>query len=256
MTTLFAKALLASALLLSGSFSYADESVRTVRKVEARTSKVQLGGVLSLTLRQGDTPSLVLSGDKEELAKVTVTQSGDTLIIDTSERHWSFKGKDRHTLRAELTLPKLTELTSRGVGSSDVQGFSGETITLNLDGAGSLNARLQYKHVVARLGGVGGMTLDGGQSERVDLDMNGAGGVTLRGRTRLLKANLGGVGGLEAKDLIADAVELSMTGLGSAGVHANSAANLVLSGLGSATVYGKPATRNASAHGLGSVSWQ
>lgn len=256
MTTLFAKALMASALLLSGSFAYADEPVRAVRSVEARTPKVQLGGVLSLKVRQGDTPALVLFGDRDEVAKLTVTQSGDTLIIDTRERHWSFLGKDRHPLRAELTLPKLAELSAHGVGSSEIQGFSGETITLNLDGAGSLNAHVQYKHIVARLGGVGGMTLDGGRSERVDLDMNGAGGVTLRGQTRLLKANLGGLGGLEAKELIADSVDLSMTGLGSADVHANSAANLVLSGLGSATVVGKPATRNASARGLGSVSWQ
>jgi hypothetical protein len=94
MTTLFAKALLASALLLSGSFANAEES-RAPRSVEARTVKVKLGGVLSLKLRQGDTPSLVLFGDKDELAKVTVTQAGDTLIIDTSERHWSFSGKDR-----------------------------------------------------------------------------------------------------------------------------------------------------------------
>ena len=47
-----------------------------------------------------------------------------------------------------------------------------------------------------------------------------------------------------------------MTGLGGASVYAKNSANLKLSGLGSATVYGKPASRSASAHGMGSVSWQ
>ncbi len=100
------------------------------------------------------------------------------------------------------------------------------------------------------------MTLTAAQSERVDVDMHGAGAVNLHGQTRVLKANLGGVGGLEAKELLADNVDLSMSGLGGATVHARSVANLTLSGLGSATVYGKPSTRNASARGLGSVSWQ
>jgi hypothetical protein len=47
-----------------------------------------------------------------------------------------------------------------------------------------------------------------------------------------------------------------MSGLGGATVYAKNAANLRLSGMGSATVYGKPASRNASARGLGSIAWK
>ena len=64
------------------------------------------------------------------------------------------------------------------------------------------------------------------------------------------------VGGLDAQQLRADVVDVNMSGLGSASVFAKNSATLKLTGLGSATVYGNPTNRNASARGLGSVSWQ
>jgi hypothetical protein len=64
------------------------------------------------------------------------------------------------------------------------------------------------------------------------------------------------VGSLDAQQLRADTIDVNMTGLGSASVYAKSSASLKLTGLGSATVYGNPTNRNASARGLGSVSWQ
>jgi hypothetical protein len=72
----------------------------------------------------------------------------------------------------------------------------------------------------------------------------------------VLHADLGGLGSLDAQRLQADQIDVNMSGLGSASMYAKTSANLKLTGMGSATVYGKPANRNASARGLGSVSWQ
>jgi hypothetical protein len=100
------------------------------------------------------------------------------------------------------------------------------------------------------------MTLDPGHAEQISLRMGGAGEIAVSGQTKALHAHMGGVGSLDAQHLQADTVELDMSGLGSASVYARTAANVSLSGMGSATVYGKPATRNATANGLGKVSWQ
>ncbi len=254
MQAFFRHALITTALLLPAGIASAEEQVSEPRHIDAGAVKIKLGGVIGLRMKQGATPSLTLIGDKDSLAKVTVTQNGDTLTIDTTGRNWSFGG-GRRELRAELTLPALTSFESHGVGSTDVQGFSGDQIKLSLDGAGSLDFNSHYRNVVAHLGGVGSMTLNSGTAERIELDMHGAGHIDVNGQAKLLKANLGGVGSLEAKALRADAVDLDMSGLGSATVYATTSANLKLNGLGSATVYGKPANRNASAHGLGSVSW-
>lgn len=256
MNKTFKTALVAVALSVLASAALAGDSVSEGRAIDARIVKVKLSGVINLNIKQGTTPSLTLIGDKELLSKVSVSQSGDTLTIDTEKRNsWNFGGRDKHELRAELVLPKLSEFISNGVGSSEVKGFSGNDVIVILDGAGSLVLSSNYKNVTARLGGVGSMTLNSGEADNIDLNMRGAGQISVNGNAKLLRANLGGVGSLDAKKLQADTVELDMSGLGGASVYAKTTANLKLSGLGSATVYGKPSNRVSTARGLGSVSW-
>lgn len=255
MNTFFGTAVLAAACCFSGA-AMADEQVSEQRGIDARASKVKLGGIISLRIKQGPTPSLVIIGEKSDVAKVSVTQSGDTLSIDTDGRGWTFGGRNKQDLRAELTLPKLNEFVSHGVGASEVQGFTGDELKLLLDGAGAVTLSSNYRNIQARLGGVGSMTLNAGDSEQIDLKLGGAGAIHINGNSKMLRADLGGVGSLDARKLVADAVVLDMSGLGGATVHAKNSANLKLSGLGSATVYGKPASRNAESRGLGSISWQ
>jgi len=253
MNKLLGGALLATTLSVAMHGAMADDVVRETRSVDAGVSKVHLGGVIRLHLRQGP-PSLVLSGDQRYLAKVTTVQRGDTLVIDMDNTTRMEGG--RHELRADLTVPNLQEFVSQGVGASEVSGFSGNSLKLALDGTGAVRFSGQYRDVDARLGGVGGLTLDPGKADRVVLRLGGAGHITISGQTRLLRARLGGVGGLDAQQLRAETVDLEMTGLGGASVFANTAANISMSGMGSATVYGKPATRNATTNGFGKVRWQ
>jgi hypothetical protein len=255
MNKLIKSAVLATTLAVGAHAAVADDLVRENRTVDANVSKVRLGGVIRLNLHQGATPSLVLSGDRRYVTKVTTTQRGDTLVIDM-ESNTRFEGNSKNELRADLTVPNLSEFVSQGVGSSDVTGFSGDKLKLALDGAGAVRFTGQYRDVDARLGGVGGLTLNPGQADRIELHLGGAGHITVAGQTKVLRAQLGGVGGLDAQQLRAETVDLDMTGLGGASVYAKTAANVNLSGMGSATVYGKPATRNATTNGFGKVSWQ
>ena len=248
-------ACVAVALTLPAGSAIADDVVSETRAVDARTVKVKLDGVINLRVKQGATPSLTLYGEKRQLARVKSTQSGETLRIDNDESSWKFSN-EKHEVRAELTLPNLNEFTSEGVGSTEVSGFTGDTITIALDGAGSIKVNSNYKNIYSRLGGVGSLNLNANASEMVDLTMRGAGSITVNGNSRVLRAKLGGVGSLDAKGLQSDSVDLDLSGLGGATVYAKNAANLRLSGLGSATVYGNPASRNATSRGLGSVSWK
>jgi hypothetical protein len=246
---------MAAAALSFAAGAASAEQLSEQRAIDARVVKVKLGGVINLRVKQGPAASLVLIGEKRDVARVSVVQSGETLIIDTESRGWQLGG-ERQDVRAELTLPKLNELVSNGVGASDIKGFTGDTVRLSLDGAGSVSLTSQYRSVLGRLGGVGSMTLNTGDTDQVELKLRGAGHITINGHSKLLRATLGGVGSLDARHLQADAVDLNMSGLGGATVYAKTSANLKLSGLGSATVYGNPGNRSAQAHGLGSVSWQ
>jgi hypothetical protein len=251
MNKLLTAAFLATTLSLAGH-AQADDSVRETRTIDANVSKIHLGGVIRLALHQGP-PSLVVSGDRRYVSKITTVQRGDTLTIDM-ENNTHLQGKAN--LRADLTVPNLQEFVSEGIGESEVTGFRGDKLVLSLDGAGSVRFDGQYRDVDARLGGIGGLTLNPGQAERIEVHLGGTGHITVSGQTKVLRAHLGGVGGLDAQQLRAETVDLDMSGLGSANVYAKTAANVNLSGMGSATVWGKPATRNATTSGFGKVSWQ
>lgn len=254
MNKIFGTMVMAAALCTQAGIAHAEQASEQ-RGIDARVVKVKLGGVINLHLKQGPAAALVISGEKRDVARVSVVQNGDTLVIDTENSGWRFGGSERHNVKAELTLPNLNELVSNGVGSTDIDGFSGDQVKLILDGAGSVKVNSNYRNVVARLGGVGSMTLNSGNSDQVDLKLRGAGHIAVNGNSKLLRANLGGVGSLDARKLQADAVELDMSGLGGATVYAKNSANLKLSGLGSASVYGNPASRSADSRGMGSVSW-
>ncbi|GAB3461458.1 hypothetical protein GCM10027321_22120 [Massilia terrae] len=257
MNKLLTTTLAATTLALATHAAFAEDQVRENRPVDAKVTRIRLGGVVTLNVHQGATPSLVISGGKSLVARTTTTQHGDTLDIgNESESHFSWHS-DSDKLVADLTVPNLQEFSASGVGNSTVTGFSGDKVRVSMDGAGSLTMNSRYRVVDAALGGVGGVTLNnGGTADRVDLSLRGAGRMTITGETKVLHGTLSGVGSLDATNLRADSVELRMSGMGSANVFARSAANLNLSGLGSASVYGNPATRNAATSGMGKVSWK
>jgi hypothetical protein len=258
MNKLLGTAFLATAFSMAAQTAWADDIVRENRPVDAKVSKIHLGGVIRLYVRQGPTASLVVSGDRRYVTKITTTQRGDTLSIDTDSNNNNMHfGRNTGELRADLTVPNLQEFVSEGVGQSEVSGFSGDKLVVSLEGAGAVKVSGQYRDIDARLGGVGGLTLNTtGQAERIDVKLGGAGQISVSGQTRLLRAHMGGVGSLDAQQLRAETVDLDMSGLGGASVFAKTAANVNLSGMGSATVYGKPVTRNATTNGFGKVSWQ
>jgi hypothetical protein len=246
--------LFAAFCALFGRVEAAEDTVETrVIPIDARVVRVKLDGVIDVKLRQGDVPSLKLIGEKRYLEKLTASQSGDTLHLETEGRGVKL---GRSTARAELVLPKLREVVAEGVGSTEVNGFSGDALDLTMDGAGSMKVVCDYKTVKASLGGVGSMQLWVSENESVTLDLGGAGYITLGGRSKLLKANMGGLGSLNAQKFEADAVNVDMGGLGNATVNARTDATLNLSGLGSVIVYGKPLNRNVTVDGLGKVVWK
>ena len=184
MNKLLGATLAASTLMLGASSAFAADVIREARTVDARVTRVKLDGVVDLVLRQGAKPSLVISGDRTQVARVTTRQHGETLEIDTEKRSNFTRGRNEPTLRAELTVPNLAEFVSEGVGASTVSGFGGERIVLALDGAGAVTLNGNYRQVDARLGGVGSMTIDAGRAERMDLALRGAGHSSRRLRAR------------------------------------------------------------------------
>jgi len=247
-----------AASTLSAGFiptAHAQEASET-RNIDARVTRVMLDGVINLRIRQGSTPSLTIYADRQHLQQITSKQDADTLVINSDIHNRGLSRAERNAIRAELTLPSLRELNARGVGSSNVEGFSGDDLQVALNGTGSISVASQYKRMVARLTGVGNISLAGADAERIEINLPGAGSISAAGRAKELSAEVSGVGSLDARALTVDNLKLGLHGVGGATVTAKQVANIDLSGIGSATIYGQPVTRNVNTGGLGKAIWK
>jgi len=238
----------------AGQACAAPEAARETRPIDARVVRVTLEGVVSVQIRQGDTATLIIKGDPRLVGRTLATQTGEVLAIGLEGRGASL-GRSSG-VQAELVLPNLRAVSSESVGSTTVDGFKGDTLQIDLDGAGSMNVSSSYRVITASLGGVGSLKLQDVDSERIDLSLGGAGYVSLSGRSKVLRAELAGLGGLDAQQCVAERVQVELSGLGNATVNARQSAELTLSGMGSVTVFGKPANRKVVVDGLGKVNWK
>jgi Putative auto-transporter adhesin, head GIN domain len=221
------------------------------RAVARNITSVDLSGPIDLTLRYGPTPSLVVRGEQRLLGNIETTQDGNQLHIGPR----GLLLNHHHPLQATLVLPALASLTVNGSGDSTVDGFSGDAVTLQLDGSGSVKFNGRYRRVNAALHGSGDLDIDVGNSDRVTAELVGSGALTLAGGCTELKAEASGSGELNAQHLRADSVGVRQTGTGSTSVTAQKSVALSMSGTGDIEVRGNPAQRSVSRSGTGDVSF-
>ncbi len=231
--------------------AFAETLVSEARTIDATVQKVVLDGMINVNIKQGKTASLVVFGDKEQLAKITTAQNGDVLRIG-SDNYRTNKTK----LRADVTIPQLQEFTSNGVGKSEISGFSGDVMRLDLKGAGSVSFQGSYKDMQSHLSGVGSMFLSLSNNESTDFKLSGLGSAIIKGQGKKFRADLSGLGSLEATHFVVDTLDLRLKGMGSASANATQTATVNLEGMGSASIYGKPQNRNANRSGMGSITWK
>ena len=225
---------------------------REVRALPGGVDAVALDGPIDLTLRYGATPALQVSGEQRLLGNVEVTQEGSVL-------HIGIRGmvlRHREPLEVELVLPALTAVTLSGNGDSNVNGFSGERIALQLNGSGSARFNGRYREAEVGLSGNGDVDINAGAAvERIAARLMGSGSMTLVGNARELDAQSSGSGRLDAEHLRAETVTLSQTGSGESIIQARSKSAITISGSGDVEVHGDPGERSTSRTGTGSVNY-
>lgn len=222
------------------------------RTIGADVNVVVLKGSIDMILKQGTTPSLVVSGEESLLPLVRTEQKGDTLTIDVKE---AFMHMHR-PLRVEVTLPSLRELNSMGSGDSIVSGFNGEQLKLNTQGSGDVRFTGNYRNVSASTMGSGDLDLALVESNEVELKIMGSGGINTSGNSKSLTAHVMGSGDLGAEKLIADTVNVAVMGSGDSNVYARQTAIIDLKGSGDIDVHGNPGHREVNRFGSGDVNWE
>lgn len=208
--------------------------VRTESRDVEGFNQVVFDGYGNLTVEQGDTYSLELSGTQSVLDQVTTKVSGDRLYIDfsTGPRIWLFNiGEQR--LDIKLTVPELTELEVNGAGDVTMDSIKGDKLEYRLSGAGKLSARdIEVRDLTIK--------------------MSGAGAAEVGGKATVQDISISGAGSYDARDLESRDAVVEMSGAGQAIVWATGTLDITASGAGSVEYYGNPdVTSNVS--GAGSI---
>lgn len=229
--------------------------------LDTHITRLQVDGIMNLNLKQGNTPTLVITSDKYGLAHIETTQDGDTLrlLMDTPNSiifNRDTRVQQHVQTRVDITLPALTELRSDGIGNYTINGFHGDTMRLYQDGVTRIQFSAEYRNMIIEQSGAGNIDLDAKNGDTVDISQSGIGHINIRGAGRLLKAELSGVGRLDAQLWQADRAEIELSGVGNASVYARSSVKASLSGVGSLNMYGNPPQRDVEKDGVGSIYWK
>ena len=163
-----------------------------------------------VTVTQGDAYAVSVTADDNLVNdKLKIELDGDTLHLGLA-RLWQFRDV---TLKARVTMPRLSGLEASGVASVAASGFaSGDPLDLALSGAGA--ARLTgVRAGVVTLAVSGAGRLEGRlDAQQLTGEVSGAGDVTLSGAAQALKLDASGGSTLDLAGLSARDADLTLSG--------------------------------------------
>ena len=183
-------------------------------------SAVELHGSDDVEVRVGPAFSVRAQGPAEELDRLQITRSGDSLRIGrkrTTGMNWS----GGEGVKVFVTMPSLAGASVSGSGDMTVDRVEGDRFSGTVAGSGSL--------------AVGAMRADD-----VSLSIAGSGDLIGAGTARTLKMEIAGSGDIDARQLTASEARVSIAGSGNARAAVNGPARISIAGSGDVELGGSP----------------
>ncbi len=230
-------AVAASAWLAPPSAAEAASDTRVVGTFKS----VKLVGSADLVLKQGDTTSLTVEGEKDALPFLLAETRGDELVLRYEPRDkfvWWSGGHDkdgRNSPRFVLTTRSLERIGTAGNGDvrADAWTASGD---FEISVAGSSDIRidaLAARRLLVRISGSGDVTLAGGVLEQ--------------------NVKIAGSGDYNAGGLRSSSTTIAISGSGDATLSARDSLTVSIAGTGDVKYHGHP-TLTKSIAGSGSIT--
>jgi len=212
----------------------ADDRISESRPVGAFRS-VRLVGSADLLLKQGDTSSLVVEGDKTALPALKVEMRGDELVLTYEQRSYAWFSADKKSPRFVLTTKTLDRISSSGSGDIAADSFT-VAGDLEIAVAGSSDVKigaLAARKLLVRISGSGDVTLAGGVLEQ--------------------NVRIAGSGDYHCGALQSANATMTIAGAGDATLWARDNLSVKIAGSGDVKYYGRP-TISKSIAGVGSIT--
>lgn len=187
-----------------------------------------------ITVQQGETPSITITAEDNLLPQLGTDVDNGTLTFENIERDWYDRVNPSKTVRIEITVTDLEQVSFSSAGKMLIEGLDTESLSISLSGAGDL-------------------TLKDLKADSLRITLSGAGNVNADGIANELLLRISGIGNVDGADLQSQDAEVRISGAGSATVWVERELNARISGAGSVDYYGDPeVSKNVS--GVGSVN--
>lgn len=183
--------------------------VATEQRAVPDFTRVELAGTLTVRVRVGAPKRVVVRGDGNLLPLITTKVTDNTLVIGQSGSFNSHRG-----IEVDAATPSLVGGVLSGAGDFQVTDVRAERFTVEVSGAGALEAS--------------------GRATRNDVSLTGVG-----------EARLG--------DLVTNSSHVVVSGTGSATVFVRKSLDATVSGTGTVVYLGKPAHVKTSVTGTGTI---
>lgn len=192
---------------------------------------VELAEMATVTLTQGNTQSVVFTGNENVIESLDSRVENGHLVIELDGCFTTYD------LEVAITLPSsqaLTALVVSGAGSIQSQGslVSASDLDLVVSGAGNITLSTEAQAVTSTI--------------------SGAGDINLIGQATAHKATISGSGDLASFDFPVDTADITISGTGRADVTVSQDLTVEISGAGSVFYKGNP-TINQTISGTGKV---
>lgn len=169
---------------------------------------LDVSGAYNVTITCGEEQKFVLTGDDNIVPLVITKVRGSKLHVYTDE-----KISPTTPLNIVLTCGSLNEITGSGLMNLDLFKVDNKNLKIELNGAGSIDAKGRTGRFDVTISGSGTIAATGLEAENVSVTINGAGQVGVFA-SRSLEAEINGTGSIEYSGEPAS-VQQQISGMGS-----------------------------------------
>lgn len=191
---------------------------------------VELSGVGTLIIEQGNTDSLEVTADENILKYIRSDVEGDTLKLGVKDLINILPSRD---ITFHLTVKDLSSVETSGMGNIEIDSLNTSQLWLKISGTGKV-------------------TISNLQAQTFDLEISGMGDARVAGKVDSQSIQISGTGNYRAEALSSREADIKISGTGHALVWVMDSLNLDLSGTGDLAYYGEPVL-NTSISGAGTL---
>ena len=218
--------------ILALVFAFTVQAQKKETRQVADFDYVSLGISGKLIITQGNSNSLTLEGDEDDLKKIETYVKGGRLKIRKEDNSWF--GDNMDDVIIKVTLVNFTGASVSGSGKiTNSNNLKGNDVSLNVSGSGKIELYVE--------------------SQTMETHISGSGRIYLEGKASTNDLHISGSGNINAEEFNTNKLEAHISGSGSAKVKVKDEIDAHISGSGSIRYYGNPSKIREKVSGSGGV---